>query len=119
MRKFKKIFYIILAIYLVATIVFIAYIDGMFDRFGIYNFINFLQVWVIIGLILLVSEVIVENLHERRLQHKIKVLEDEVSRTKIKFYDREVEREENEKSLKSFQSSLKPNKDNDTPYPPT
>lgn len=118
MKKFKSILYVILAIYLVATIIFITSIDAMFDRFGIYSFINFLQVWVIIGLVLLVTEVIVENLHIRSLQHKIKVLDNELTKTKIKFYDREVERDETEKSIKSFESTIKPKKDNDTSYPP-
>lgn len=119
MKKFKNIFYLILALYVVATIIFITNTDAMFDRFGIYSFINFLQVWVIIGLFLLVAEVIVENLHIRRLQHKMKTLDDELTKTKIKFYDREVERDENEKSIKAFESTLKPKKDNDTSYPPS
>ncbi|CAN5559525.1 hypothetical protein BH23BAC1_BH23BAC1_21730 [soil metagenome] len=119
MKKFKNIFYVILALYLVATIIFITNTDAMFDRFGIYSFISFLQVWVFIGLFLLVAEVIIENLHIRKLQHKIKVLNDELTKTKIKFYDREVEREENDKSMKSFESTLKHKKDDDTSYPPS
>lgn len=87
MRKFKTFFYIIYFGYILTSIYFAMYTEVMFKQFGMFSFLKFLQYWAALGMLLLLVEWLVENIHLFRLRRKNKKLEKEVMALKSELYE--------------------------------
>lgn len=107
MNKTRKIFYIVTGLYIILSIIFIIARDNFFDRMGILAYTNFIQFWLIVGLIFLILMIIVSQIEIRRLQSRNKILEGEVAKIKVVLYDIEHKTGETDQSLKAFGNSIK------------
>jgi hypothetical protein len=87
MRKFKIFFYIIYFGFILASIYFAMYTEQMFKQFGMFSFLKFLQYWGAFGMLLLLVEWAVENIHLFQLRRKNKKLEKEVMSLKSELYE--------------------------------
>ena len=87
MRKFKIVFYIIYFGFILASIYFAMYTEAMFKQFGMFSFLKFLQYWGAFGMLLLLLEWIVENIHLFQVRRKNKKLEKEVMSLKSELYE--------------------------------
>ena len=87
MRKFKIVYYIIYASYIGTSVYFALDIEAMFKQFGMLSFLNFLKYWGAFGLLLLIVEWSVENIHLLKLRRKNKRLETEVVALKSEMYE--------------------------------
>lgn len=63
MKRYKLIFYVIIVIYFSTSVYFGFNLDKMFSKFGMFSFFTFLKNWAITGLILLLVEFAIENIH--------------------------------------------------------
>ncbi len=87
MRKFKIVFYIIYFGFIVTSVYFAMNTDAMFKQFGMFSFLKFLQYWGAFGMLLLLFEWIVENIHLYQVRRKNKKLEKEVMSLKSELYE--------------------------------
>lgn len=87
MRKFKIVFYIIYFGFIVTSIYFAMNTDAMFKQFGMFSFLKFLQYWGAFGMLLLLVEWVVENIHLFQVRRKNKKLEKEVMSLKSELYE--------------------------------
>ncbi len=87
MRKFKIVFYIIYFGFIVTSVYFAMNTDEMFKQFGMFSFLKFLQYWGAFGMLLLLVEWIVENIHLFQVRRKNKKLEKEVMSLKSELYE--------------------------------
>ncbi|MEQ8712442.1 MAG: hypothetical protein RIC80_05470 [Cyclobacteriaceae bacterium] len=87
MRKFKIVFYIIYFGFIVTSVYFAMNTDAMFKQFGMFSFLKFLQYWGAFGMLLLLFEWIVENIHLFQVRRKNKKLEKEVMSLKSELYE--------------------------------
>lgn len=106
MKRFKTIFYVVYFLFLLVTLGFVFYLDTMFDRFGMMNFLDFLQYWAFFGILLYIGEWTLENVHIRRLKTRIRRLEKDNLNLKAKLFDEEEEKKGIDRSLKSFEDSI-------------
>jgi hypothetical protein len=111
MQKFKTVFYIIFFLYLVVTFVVIPYDENKAFSFLI-NHMQTIPYWIGLGLVLYISEWIVENIHIKMLKSKIKSLEKEKDALKVQMFDMESRYQEVDASLNAFGESL-PKKDDE------
>lgn len=84
MKRYKLIFYVIIVIYFSTSVYFGFNLDKMFSKFGMFSFFNFLKNWAITGLILLLVEFAIENIHIFSLNRTIAKLERENSKLRKK-----------------------------------
>lgn len=87
MRKFKIIFYIIYFGFIFTSVYFAVYTEEMFKQFGMFSFLKFLQYWGAFGMLLLLVEWLVENIHLFQLRRRNKKLEKEVMALKSELYE--------------------------------
>lgn len=87
MRKFKIVFYIIYFGFIVTSIYFAMNTDAMFKQFGMFSFLKFLQYWGAFGMLLLLLEWVVENIHLFQIRRRNKKLEKEVMSLKSELYE--------------------------------
>lgn len=133
MKKLRIVLIVLSAIYVVLTIAFMLNDESLFNRFNLLNLINYLQVWIIVGLVLLIGVIMSGTLYIRSLIARNKKLEKEFNAVKARLYDIEEERktgiarskaeeEETEQKLEAFNQSLKnqdkSNKENPGPEKP-
>ena len=86
MRKFKIIFYIVYFGFILTSIYFAMYTEVMFKQFGMFRFLKFLQYWAAFGMLLMLAEWLVENIHLFQIRRKNKKLEKEVMSLKSELY---------------------------------
>ncbi|GEM_PF-5816059 len=87
MRKFKTFYYIIYFGYIGTSVYFGLYTETMFKQFGMFSFLKFLQYWAAAGMLLLIFEWILENIHLFQLRRRNKRLEKEVMSLKSELYE--------------------------------
>jgi hypothetical protein len=92
MKKFRNILAVIFFIVLIITVFFAIYIDQMFNRFGMINFINFLQIWAIFVLAIVVAEWVVSNIYISNLKKKVGKIDNENLNLKARMFDQEEEK---------------------------
>lgn len=118
MKKFRTVLVVLSAIYIVLTIIFLLNDEALYNRFNLLNLISYLQGWIIVGLVLLASIIIVGSLYINELKKRYKRLEAEHKGVKAKVFDieeerkneisrRQAEEEETERKLGAFNESLK------------
>ena len=118
MKKFRTALIVLSAIYIVLTIVFLLNNESMFNNFNLLKLIDYLQAWIIVGLVLLAGVIIVGSLYIRSLNSRYNKLEKEHNTVKGRVYDIEQERkaeieqrraeeEETEQKLEAFNRSIK------------
>ncbi len=95
MKKFKKIFYIIYFIFILSTFIVTVFYELFFNNLT-YDFIlntlpKWIQIWVILGIVLMVTEWIMETIHIRRLKQRNLELEQSITSLKAKIFDQEEE----------------------------
>ncbi|MGK7394262.1 MAG: hypothetical protein ACNS62_06805 [Candidatus Cyclobacteriaceae bacterium M3_2C_046] len=105
MKKFKTIFYIIYLLFILTSLILlITEWEFLSTSFGL------LPVWmpylIILGMLLIITEWIVENIHIKQLKNKITKLEKENLNLKAKLFDQEEAYKEGDRSLKAFGDSL-------------
>ncbi len=118
MKKTRNVFYFITGLYIVLSIIFILTRDNFFDRMGILAYTNFLQFWLILGIILLIIVIAVSQYQIRRLESRNKILEAEIAKIKVQLYDNEHSTGETDRSLRAFGDSLANNPENPKPDRP-
>ncbi|MDQ3394539.1 MAG: hypothetical protein M3512_10580 [Bacteroidota bacterium] len=87
MRKAKNIFYVITGLYIISSIIFIVARDNFYDKMGVLAYTNFLQYWLIFGIVLFIIMIVLSQIHIRRLQNRNKILDVTVSKLKATLYD--------------------------------
>lgn len=106
------------ALYIVLTVIFLLNDESLLNRFNLLKLIDYLQIWIVVGLVLLAAVMIVGSLYIRSLNSRYKKLEKEYTEVKARLYDIEEERkaeiaqrraeeEETEQKLQAFNTSLK------------
>ena len=111
MKRFKTIFYILYFLFLVVSVFLIFYYDFIRVRFTTQSYVNFLQFWALLGLVIFLTEWIVENIHIKRLKGRISKLEKDNLNLKAKLFDQEEEKREIDRSIHSFDESIKKKED--------
>jgi hypothetical protein len=94
MRQYKKIFYIIYFVFIGLTIVFAFFQEFLVNNLGFsFNQIIFtlLPIWAVVGILLMLAEWSLENVHIRRLKNRIRELEKSNTSLKAKLFDQEEE----------------------------
>lgn len=125
MKKLRTALIVLSAIYIVLTIIFLLNNESLLNRFNLLNLIDYLQAWIIAGLVLLAAVIIVGSLYIRSLNSRYKKLEKEHNTVKGRVYEIEQERkaeierqraeeEETEQKLEAFNRSIR-DKDRDGP----
>ena len=102
-------------LYFICSLYFAFSTDALYEKFGMLKFLDFLQYWVMFGLLLYLAEWVVENVHISQLRSKNAALEKEVARIKSRLYDIEEENANTDQSLKAFGSSLPKRKEDRPP----
>lgn len=117
MKKVRLVLIALSALYVVLTIIFMLNDDSLFNNFNLLKLIDYLQAWIVVGLILLVAVIIVGSLYIRSIQNRYKKLEKEHNTVKSRVYEIEEERntekvrqqsdeEETERKLQAFNASI-------------
>lgn len=125
MKKLRTALIVLSAIYIVLTIIFLLNNESLLNRFNLLNLIDYLQAWIIAGLVLLAAVIIVGSLYIRSLNSRYTKLEKEHNTVKGRVYEIEQERkaeierqraeeEETEQKLEAFNRSIR-DKDRDRP----
>lgn len=125
MKKLRTALIVLSAIYIVLTIIFLLNNESLLNRFNLLNLIDYLQAWIIAGLVLLAAVIIVGSLYIRSLNSRYTKLEKEHNTVKGRVYEIEQERkaeierqraeeEETEQKLEAFNRSIR-DKDQDRP----
>ncbi len=107
MKSAKTFFYVICLLYIATSFVFIFFHDRIFDLFD-RSTLNFLKIWAVVGLVIFLLEIIWESLTLSNRRREANKLRKEIESLKAKIYDMEEKEREDEKAMKSFESSLKP-----------
>ena len=117
------------ALYVLLTIIFLLNDESLFNSFNLLKLIDYLQAWIIVGLVLLIGVIIAGTLYIQQLKKQHRQLEKDYNAVKARLYDIEEERkseivrqqteeEETERKLEAFNQSLKdrsqPRPDSDT-----
>ena len=121
MKKIRTTLIVISIIYVVLTIFFLLNDETLFNTFNLIKLIDYLQLWILVGLVLLVGVIIAGSLYIGSLKRQNKKLEGDYNAIKARLYDIEEERkleiehrrreeEETEQKLDAFNKSLR-NKD--------
>ena len=121
MKKIRTTLIVISIIYVVLTIFFLLNDETLFNTFNLIKLIDYLQLWILVGLVLLVGVIIAGSLYIGSLNRQNKKLEGDYNAIKARLYDIEEERkleienrrreeEETEQKLDAFNRSLR-NKD--------
>lgn len=117
MKKVRLVLIALSALYVVLTIIFMLNDDSLFNNFNLLKLIDYLQAWIVVGLILLVAVIIIGSLYIRSIQNRYKKLEKEHNTVKSRVYEIEEERntekvrqqsdeEETERKLQAFNASI-------------
>ena len=106
MKSAKTFFYIISLLYIATSFVFVFLHERILDLFD-QRVLNFLKIWIVVGLAFFLMEIIWEKLSLNSRRREANRLQKEIASLKAKMYDMEEKERENEKALKSFESSLK------------
>lgn len=118
MKKLRTILLVLSALYIVLTVIFLLNDESLLNRFNLLKLIDYLQIWIVVGLVLLAAVMVVGSLYIRSLNSRYKKLEKEYTEVKARLYDIEEERkaeiaqrraeeEETEQKLQAFNTSLK------------
>ena len=118
MKKVRTILVVLSAIYIALTIIFLLNDESLFNTFNLLTLIDYLQAWMVVGLVLLAATIIVGTLYIRSLKSRYNKLEKEHDKVKGRVFEIEEERkaelarqkaeeEETERKLEAFNSSLK------------
>jgi hypothetical protein len=99
----------------------------MFKQFGMFGFLQFLKYWIVFGMILMLGEWIVENIHIMQLRRNTKKQDAEILRLKAELYnylhDAKVGETSKADAIKAVQptvpSAEQPSKASDTPEAPS
>lgn len=117
MKKLRTALLVLSALYIVLTVIFLLNDESLLNRFNLIKLIDYLQIWIVVGLVLLAGVMIVGSLYIRSLNSRYKKLEKEHTEVKARLYDieeerraeiaqRQAEEEETEQKLQAFNSSL-------------
>jgi len=106
MKKLKLVLYIIVIIYVIATVLLVINQDVVINRFGFGDSINYLIIWLLVGLCLFIAEFALQTIHVGKLKKEINRLEKDNLNLKAKLFDQEEERKEVDRSIHSFEDSL-------------
>lgn len=117
MKKIRIALIALSALYVVLTIIFMLNDESLFNNFNLLKLIDYLQAWIVVGLILLVAVIIAGSLYIRSIQNRYKKLEKEHNTVKSRVYEIEEERnaekirqqseeEETERKLEAFNASI-------------
>ena len=87
MKRYKLVFYAIIVVYFSTSVYFGLNINDMFGRFGMFKFLRFLTNWAITGLLLLLVEFAIENIHIFSLNRSIAKAEREILKLKAENYE--------------------------------
>lgn len=128
MKKFRTVLVVISAIYIVLTIIFLLNDEALYNQFNLLKLIDYLQAWILVGLILLAGVIIVGSMYIKTLHQRYKKLEAEHKSVKARLFDIEEERkgeisrskaeeEETERKLGAFNESLKKKEQKENPAP--
>lgn len=118
MKRFRTVLVVLSALYVLVTIIFLFNEEALFNNFNLLRLIDYLQAWIMVGLLLLVSVIVVGSLYINALQQRYKKLETEYKGVKARLFDIEEERKaeitrskaeeaETERKLSAFNQSLK------------
>lgn len=118
MKKFRTVLVVLSAIYVVLTIIFLFNEESLFNNFNLLRLIDYLQAWIIVGLVLLIGVIVAGSLYIKTLQRRNKKVEEEHKAVKARLFDieeerkaeisrRQAEEEETERKLGAFNQSLK------------
>lgn len=118
MKKFRTVLIVLSALYVLTTLIFLFNEEALFNNFNLLRLIDYLQAWIIVGLLLLIGVVVAGSLYINALQRRNKKLEAEHKEMKARVFDIEEERkaeisrqqteeEETERKLGAFNQSLK------------
>lgn len=87
MRKAKIIFYVFYFTFFVISIYFALNTNDMFKQFGMFGFLRFLKYWTVFGMLLMLSEWIIENIHIMQMRRNSKKQEAEIINLKAELYN--------------------------------
>lgn len=118
MKRFRTVLIVLSGLYVLTTLIFIFNEEALFNNFNLLKLIDYLQAWIIVGLLLLIGVIIVGSLYINALKQRYKKLEAEHKSVKARLFDIEeerkteitrskVEEEETERKLGAFNQSLK------------
>lgn len=118
MKKFRTVLIVLSALYVLTTLIFLFNEESLFNNFNLLRLIDYLQAWILVGLLLLVGVIIVGSPYINALQRRYKKLEAERKEVKARLFDieeerkteinrRQAEEEETERKLGAFNQSLK------------
>ncbi len=118
MKKIRIVLVALSAVYVLLTIIFLLNDDSLFNNFNLLKLIDYLQAWIIVGLVLLVGVIVAGSLYIRNLKKENRQLEKDYNAVKARLYDieeerkteitrRQTEEEETERKLNAFNQSLK------------
>ena len=127
MKKVRLVMVALSALYVLLTIIFLLNDESLFNSFNLLKLIDYLQAWIIVGLVLLIGVIIAGTLYIQQLKKHQRQLEKDYNGVKARLYDIEEERktevvrqkteeEETERKLEAFNQSLK---DRSQPRPDT
>lgn len=118
MKKVRIVLVALSALYVLLTIIFLLNDESLFNNFNLLKLIDYLQAWILVGLVLLTAVIIAGSLYIRGLKSRYNKLEKEHNSVKGRVFEIEEERkaeiarqkaeeEETERKLEAFNSSLK------------
>src|SRR5690606_25023029 len=107
MKNPKAFFYLVYFLFIGISLVFVFFIEAIFNQMGIQKTLNFLRYWAVFGLALFLIEILNSNLALKRKRKEIARLNNDNASLKAKIYDMDEREKEVEQSLKSFGSTLK------------
>lgn len=87
MKKAKIIFYIFYFTFFAISIYFAFNTNDMFKQFGMFGFLRFLKYWIVFGMLLMLSEWVIENIHIMQLHRNSKKQDGEIIRLKAELYN--------------------------------
>jgi hypothetical protein len=87
MRKAKIIFYILYFTFFVISIYFALSTNEMFKQFGMFGFLRFLKYWIVFGMLLMLGEWIIENIHIMQMRRNTKKQDAEILNLKAELYN--------------------------------
>lgn len=118
MKKIRTVLVALSGLYVLLTIIFLLNDESLFNNFNLLKLIDYLQAWILVGLVLLTAVIIAGSLYIRGLKGRYNKLEKEHNSVKGRVFEIEEERkaeiarqkaeeEETERKLEAFNSSLK------------
>ena len=87
MKNLKNFIYALLTLYVVSSVLLILFSERLLGLFNARDDASFWGLWLAVGLVLLVVEVLTEKGHVAQLERRVKRLQQEINEVKARYYD--------------------------------